>query len=197
LAGKESVTWYTDPLGGLGCANDVEPNNTPGTATPFTPGRALNGALSPNSDQDWWSFTATAGVSYIFVFPQNSVPLNMHYSMDIYCSNGTTHLAMGGDVTPSAQGGPGGGQGNIVFTAPASGTYYFRMAGIPPDPAGAYLVYTGTNNVPGPAGERGRDQRDVFVATSTDGGANWNTPVRMNDDAALFDDWLPEVAVGR
>jgi hypothetical protein len=44
---------------------------------------------------------------------------------------------------------------------------------------------------------RGRDQRDAFVATSTDGGTTWLTPVRVDDDAALYDNWLPEVAVGR
>ena len=197
VAWNESVNWYNDPLGSLGAQSEAENNNTAGTANPFTPGRALSGTLSSSSDQDWYYFTATAGVSYIFVFPQNIVPVNMHYSMDVYCTNGTTHLAMGGDITPSSQGGPGGGQGNIVFTAPANGTYYFRMAGVPPDPAGSYTIYTGTNSVPGPAAERGRDQRDVFVARSTDGGANWGTPVRMNDDAALFDNWLPEVAVGR
>jgi hypothetical protein len=43
-------------------------------------------------------------------------------------------------------------------------------------------------------GERGRDQRDVFVATSTDA-TTWSTPVRLNESPIGFDDWLPEVTV--
>ncbi len=197
VAWNESLNWYNDPLGGLGTQNEVESNNTAATANLFTPGRFLSGNLSPNTDQDWWRFAATAGVSYILVFPFNNVPANMHYSMEVICTDGVTKLALSGDITPSSQGGTGGGQGNIVFTAPTTATYYLRLAGIPPDPAGSYLIATGTNSVPGPVGERGRDQRDVFVATSTDGGATWLTPVRMNDDAALYDNWLPEVAVNR
>jgi hypothetical protein len=43
--------------------------------------------------------------------------------------------------------------------------------------------------------ERGRDQRDVFVAWSDDG-ARWSVPTRVNDDPVGYDDYLPEVAVG-
>ena len=39
-----------------------------------------------------------------------------------------------------------------------------------------------------------RDHRDVFTSFS-DNLPTWSTPVRVNDEPAGRDDWLPEVAV--
>src|SRR6266567_5634406 len=41
----------------------------------------------------------------------------------------------------------------------------------------------------------GADEADVYLTRSTDGGATWSTPSRLNDDAAANDQWLPFVAV--
>ena len=41
----------------------------------------------------------------------------------------------------------------------------------------------------------GPDEADVFCVRSTDGGTNWHTPVRVNDDATTYADLLPWVAV--
>lgn len=37
------------------------------------------------------------------------------------------------------------------------------------------------------------DNADVFLVSSSDGGASWADPVRMNDDATSTDQWLPFV----
>ena len=42
---------------------------------------------------------------------------------------------------------------------------------------------------------RGRDVRDVFVASSQDG-SHWSNPSRVSDAPPGTDDWLPELAVG-
>src|SRR5262249_2834705 len=50
-----------------------------------------------------------------------------------------------------------------------------------------------------PGSDRARDQRDVFVASSSNGTtwpvAGTGAPVRVNEDSPFYDNWLPEVAV--
>ena len=41
----------------------------------------------------------------------------------------------------------------------------------------------------------GADEADVYLTRSTDGGATWSTPSRLNDDATANDQWMPFVAV--
>ena len=50
-----------------------------------------------------------------------------------------------------------------------------------------YLQYA--TNPPGP------DNADIFVARSTDGGASWGTPVKINDDNTFTDQWMGDVSV--
>jgi len=52
-----------------------------------------------------------------------------------------------------------------------------------------YVVYAA--NPPGP------DLADVFLARSTDNGATWSAPLRMNDDATTTDQWMPAVTVDK
>jgi hypothetical protein len=41
----------------------------------------------------------------------------------------------------------------------------------------------------------GTDRADVFFTQSTDGGATWQTPVKVNDDGTTTDQWQPALAV--
>ncbi len=41
----------------------------------------------------------------------------------------------------------------------------------------------------------GADKADIFYVMSTDGGATWSAPVRVNDDATTTDQWMPTIAV--
>ena len=50
-----------------------------------------------------------------------------------------------------------------------------------------YVVFGG--------GGAGSDMADVFITMSSDGGAAWSTPRRLNDDMTTNDQWLPFVAV--
>ncbi|HTK31168.1 MAG TPA: FlgD immunoglobulin-like domain containing protein [Candidatus Saccharimonadaceae bacterium] len=185
VAWNEAVDWFDDALNTLGTKVEVEGNNTSGTATLFTPGQLLRGAFSAASDQDWFKFSATAGTSYIFWC--DSIP-NPLYTMRVFCSDGFTALALSGDTQA-----PAGGNGFIVWTAPTTATYFFRMAVVSgAASSGGYRVSTAVDAPT--AGERSRDWRDAFV-THSDDGTTWATPTRVTDDAALFDDWLPEVAV--
>jgi hypothetical protein len=49
-----------------------------------------------------------------------------------------------------------------------------------------YVVYA--------ANPPGSDVADVFLVRSTDFGINWSTPLRVNDDATIADQWLPSVS---
>ena len=191
---NEAVNWLNDPVGGGGPLNEIEPtNNTMAGATSFVPGRILAGAMGSATDNDYWSFAAAQGTTYIFWCFLNK-PLTgstLMYTMRLFCNDAApTKLALSGTDQFSA-----GFDGYIVWTAPTTATYYFRMAYNGPGGTaglGPYNVYTGTQGAN--TGERSRDQRDVFVANS-DNGTTWSTPTRPNDDLARFDNWLPEVGV--
>ncbi|MEK7329823.1 MAG: FlgD immunoglobulin-like domain containing protein, partial [Candidatus Eisenbacteria bacterium] len=154
-------------------------------ANPFTPGQRLRGALSSTSDLDYFSFSATQGTDYLFEC--DSVP-NPLYTFRVFCGQDTTtRLAFSGDLTA-----PAGGRGYIIWSAPTTGTYFLRMAYISGGATGGYRISTG---IAGVGAERGRDSRDVFACYS-DNGSSWSTPARVNDAAAYYDEYLPEVMVG-
>src|SRR5437879_5657313 len=58
---EETINFYFDPLGSLGSVAEVEANNTPGTANPIVIGQSVSGTMSSTADQDWFSFSGTAG----------------------------------------------------------------------------------------------------------------------------------------
>ena len=185
---NESVNWYDDALGTAGSKVEVEPNNntTSATATVFTPGQQLRGAFSASTDPDYFQFDATAGTTYIFWCDSIPKPL---YTMRVLCSDGATRLAYAGDVNS-----PPGGNAFIVWTAPTTAAYFLRMTMLSGSGSltGGYHILTGVD-APS-AGEWSRDGRDVMVRYS-DNGTVWSAPIRANDDAGLYDNWLPEVAV--
>ena len=50
-----------------------------------------------------------------------------------------------------------------------------------------YAVYCG--NPPGP------DNCDIFLIRSTNYGENWSSPIRVNDDNTITDQWLPAISI--
>jgi len=193
LAWNESVNFFNDPIGGA-TVTESEANDTPATADVFTLGGSISGSISNGNDFDYFRFTGTAGQTVICAVSdpnstnQNFVPLSFIASTRLFCADGTSRLAFSDSENS--------GQGLVVFTLPVSGTYYLRVAPLPPSSGGSpgtgsYTIDTGVNIA---GAERGRDQRDAFVAAS-DNGTSWSVPVRVNDEGPLFDDWLPEVSV--
>ncbi|MBK9097713.1 MAG: T9SS type A sorting domain-containing protein [bacterium] len=51
-------------------------------------------------------------------------------------------------------------------------------------------IYTTFNNNPA-----GTDKGDIYLTISTDNGATWSTPDRINDDVTTTDQWQPTIAV--
>jgi hypothetical protein len=184
----EAVDFYNDNLGTLSAKVEVEPNNSAPGATAFTPGALLRGRFGTTSDPDWFSFSGTAGKTYIFYC--DSIPSCL-YAMAIRCSDQVTTLAASGDNIPDDG---TGATGLVVWTAPKSGTYYLRMTfiNVSPSTIGGYRIWTGVHTAS--INDRARDTRDIAVASSADG-VSFGAPTRPTDDAAGLDDWLPEVAV--
>jgi hypothetical protein len=179
LAWNESVDFFGDPLGTLPGREEAEPNASPSTATPFELGESLHGSIA-SGDIDLFGFDAVQGQTGVFFVDSTSVGLNLAFR--ILCADGDTRLAYNEPI--------GVRQRFLLVTFPETGRYYLRLS--PNDPgSGEYHVLTGLHV---PHGERARDHRDVFVNWSDDGTA-WSEPVRVDDDAGWFDDWLPEIIV--
>ncbi len=147
----------------------------------MTIGQSVTGTMASTADQDWFSFTGTAGQTAI-----------------IYLTPGTGDgflrlFAGGGAVANRTQlSYIGFGTGLCVYTLPYTGTFYFRVLANSAT-IGTYTVYTGWD-APDPGDEVGRDTRDVIFESSANGVA-WDPRRVINDDAARYDNAFPEVAV--
>src|SRR5262249_26301868 len=104
-------------------------------------------------------------------------------ALRMLCGDGRTRLAYSSPLTAR--------QRALVVTLPISGDFYVTVSPFN-DSTGVYRLKTGIATA---GGERGRDQRDIFVSYSDDA-LHWSVPVRPSDDPPHFDDWLPELAVG-
>lgn len=78
-----------------------------------------NGSTEVNFDLDMFSFPATAGVSYTL---RTSLGTHLDTTLALYDTDGTTLLAFNDDVGP-------GLNSEIVWVAPATGTYYAQVTG--------------------------------------------------------------------
>ncbi|KAF0244914.1 MAG: hypothetical protein FD167_3596, partial [bacterium] len=52
-----------------------------------------------------------------------------------------------------------------------------------------YLAYNGRTRINSP------DKSDIFLLRSTSGGQTWDSPVKVNDDETITDQWMPSVTV--
>ena len=190
--GRLHVVWhemedvYADVLGAAGPITELEANEVAASATPFTPGQELNGSLATIADQDWWSFTGTAGETFLAQLAPVSSPCNGFLRM--FAGGGAT-------VNRCAYSHFSGGVAAVVFTLPSTGTYYLRVLSFDSISGniGAYRVWTGLH-APVPT-DVGLDHRDVLYSSSPNGGTVWTPPQRLSDAPAHFDETFPEVAV--
>jgi hypothetical protein len=195
LTWPESINWLDDVLsiGQAGNKSEVEGNNTPGSATPAVVDQTLRGTVSNLSDIDFFAVSLTAGQHFLAAADSTSSVGELR--LRLFAEDGSTRLTFttfDATINPSAQN-PNGIPSGWLFTAPSTGTYYVGVDSRPGigGGSGSYRVRLGLADQ---SGERSRDQRDIFVASSTDG-ITWTTPVRVNESPVGYDDWLPEVAV--
>jgi hypothetical protein len=145
----------------------------------FTPTQPVQGAF------------VTVGTDHsVYVFWLQGTTIQMRKSID-------EGLTFGAPITVASgvTGAPGLVNGDLGLTGIRQGTAaasMFRSNGFPhaavnPVSGSIYVTY----NSDGPGTDRG----DVFVVQSTDGGATWGTPSKVNDDVTTTDQWQPTLAV--
>ena len=89
----------------------------------------------------------------------------------------------------------GGTNGDLLLNGMRNGLATFssfRSNGFPAvaiNPVSGQIFVAYANN---PAGT---DKADIQLINSTDGGATWSLPTKVNDDATLRDQWQPAIAV--
>jgi hypothetical protein len=190
---QDCVNFYGDPLGGGTTVNEVENNSGFANATPFVIGQSLRGNMPATSDQDWFSFPATQGTTYIF-FVDSLRTTSFRYTLRLYCPNDTTILSRLGFSGAQATNSATNSHSLIVWTAPTTNTYYLRMVPVTVGSGtNGYHILTGVHIPVG--SDVARDTRDVVVTASADGQTGWTPRLRINDDNPLYDNWLPEIAV--
>lgn len=133
--------------------------------------------------------------AYIAVGPDHSIYAFWYAGTTLRMRRSTDQgLTFGAPVTV-ATGLIGGGNGDLGLTGIRQGTAVatgFRSSEFPHvavNPVSGHLYVTYNNN---PAGV---DKADVFYVMSTNNGATWGAPVKVNDDATTTDQWQPTVAV--
>ena len=187
LAWAESINWLDD-VGGLSGSpgkSEVEPNASALNATPITVPQTVRGGISSSSDVDLYALPLLGGQHVIVA--ADSTAFGNELELRLLAGDGVTRLTYStfdASVNP-----PSGAPSGWIFTAPVTGTYYVSVK--PYFGTGGYRLRLALADQ---ATERGRDQRDVYVGWSPDG-VTWATPVRVNEDAPGYDNWLPEVTV--
>ena len=191
LTWAESINHQDENFAPAQSLSEVENNNFAAAANPTPLDRTLRGTLTNSADQDWWSFSLSAGQSVVAYV--DSISSSFGYLCRFQAASPDTlqRLAFGGDLSPTD-----GVRSSafLLFTAPATATYYLRMLGVSGSVAnGRYRIrlVEGFRGV----SERSRDQRDVFVCWS-DNGTSWSTPTQVNDDGVGFDQFIPYITVG-
>src|SRR5262247_3498738 len=133
--------------------------------------------------------------AFVAVGPDHSVYAFWFAGATIQMRKSTDQGLTFGPPVIVASGLVGGVNGDLALTGIRQGTTTpagfrsneFPHAAVNPDTGNIYVTFA--NN---PAGV---DKADIFVAQSTDGGATWGAPVRVNDDATTTDQWQPTLAV--
>jgi len=181
VAWEESLNFYDDLLPLTDVVEEVEPNEVGDHATPFAIGQLMHGAIAPPRDVDWFRFHGEAGRTVILYL--DSLDTRLDVALRLWCLDAETRLAYSTSLNVR--------QRVLLYTLTKPGEYFVSIAPNN-DSTGVYRLASGWAER---GAERGRDQRDIFVAHSDDG-AHWSMPALATDSPSGFDDWLPELAIG-
>jgi len=174
VAWTESVDFYAQRLG-------AGRRVVAGPGATFAWGDLLCGNRAPGAATDRFAIDVRRGQTAVFLM--DSVAATLDVQLGAGCSTDDFELARS---APPSFGRPRA----LVVTFPRDGRYTLNVAS--EFRSGGYRVLTGLLQ---PDGRRGRDVRDVFVASSRDARV-WDAPVRVSDAPPWWDDFLPEVTTG-
>ena len=138
--------------------------------------------------------------AYVAVGPNGSIQGgSVYYARNVYNAIVITRSTDGGlNFSPLVQAVPsfvGPGiicEGRYTVKGCIRTDNFPRMAadnGYSSSRGNVYIVYA--------ANPVGPDNADIFLVRSTNNGASWSIPVRVNDDATNTDQWMPTISVDR
>jgi hypothetical protein len=133
--------------------------------------------------------------AFVTVGPDHAVYALWWNGATIQMRKSTDQGVIFGAPVTVASGLTGGTNGDLGLTGIRQGTSTpasFRSNSFPHaavNPVSGHLYVVFNDN---PAGA---DKGDIYLVTSTDGGATWSARVRVNDDATTTDQWQPTIAV--
>ncbi len=194
----DTAPWTTNLGGGVAYVEAQNATNgAAGAAEPIAIGMNVAGSLSATNDFDYYSFTAVQGNSYMFTLDPQGFNCGVSGTtrgmrMRLYANTTPAPTTTFSDslLAASTQ---GGFTDRIIWTAPQSGTFKLRLS-----PASGTYPATYTLKLRdltfSPVVGGARDVRDVMVTSSSDGGATWTVPARVNDDAAGLENRRPFIA---
>lgn len=191
---NEAAPWTAAAASGVSTA-ETEANNAPldaGVKT-IVPGDDATGTISTSGDFDYWRLSVTAGQHVMLrLEPQG---FNCGVSSTIRNFSIRLYKGVAGSAGDSllANSNLNSFASEIVFDAPETATYYFRIRNVNASGTltGTYTVKSRLLNygTPSPA----RDMRDVVVARSTNLGVSFQPEVVVNNDAANLDNCIPAI----
>ena len=126
-----STLRYSINFGTIKCVADVgtelEPNGTPGTATPVAIGDSGSGELCPADDNsagdvDYWAFTARAGTTIELDIDAAVFGLLVDPFLELFASDGTTRLTFNDDAD--------GTDSRLQYSVVATGTYFAAVSDV-------------------------------------------------------------------
>lgn len=136
----ESARFIPDPTIPLLVVNETEPNNSCAAPDPANiVADQVNATLSPAGDEDWFSFTAGAGVCVTLATASvggSSTDTQVYLYDAGGCGTPTSYLVWDDDA------GPGLFSLINAYALPAAGTYYVRVKHYSASGTGAYLLTT-------------------------------------------------------
>jgi hypothetical protein len=192
--GNVYVAWNESTIPRVGRVGtsvpETEPNNSPAQAEAITLPQVVTGSVTVRADSDYYKITTTTSGQMVRVIASPGTSQALH--LKITAGPNGDSLLVDSYYPPSIYG--------LSYPAPAwitlpsAGTYYIEVGvdsieGI----SGSYTldVRAITRTVGAPA----LDHRDIVLIRSTNHGTSWSTPVRVNDDGALYDQSFPMLDV--
>ena len=135
------------------------------------------------------AFVAVGPDHSVYAFWYNGTTIKMRKSTD----QGVTFAAAVDVVTGLAVSPEGNGGLSLTGLRQGTASYSgFRSNSFPHaavNPVSGDIYVTFNDN---PAGS---DKGDIYLVTSTDGGATWSARIQINDDGTMADNWQPTIAV--
>ncbi|MGE3315232.1 MAG: matrixin family metalloprotease [Planctomycetaceae bacterium] len=127
------------PLANSGSGGADDHGNSATGASTITIGTSVAGNLEVTSDQDWFKFQATAGITYTFQTALGSLSDSV---IRLYNTNGATLLRTNDNAAGI------GLASKIEWTASLSGTYFLSVVGAQISQTGTYTLATSARNMP-------------------------------------------------